>query len=143
MVEVGAEQGHGGLLVQVEVEQTGDGLRRDLRGVAGENDDVVVGGERRLRDHQSVAGAALLRLQDEIYAGGGDGGADAAGFVADDGEDVAGRNYARGGGDDVRQQGLAADFMQHFGKLRLEPRAFAGGHDGDGDARGEKLRQTL
>ena len=78
MVEVGAEQGHGGVLVEVEVEQAGDGLGGDLRGVAGENDDVIVGGECGLRDHQSVAGAALLGLQDEIDAGMGDGGADAA-----------------------------------------------------------------
>ena len=69
MVEVGAEQSHSGLFVEMEVEQAGDGLGRDLRGVAGENDDVVVGRERRLRDHESVAGAALLGLQDEIDAG--------------------------------------------------------------------------
>ena len=71
MVEVGAEQSHGGLLVEVEVEHAGDGLRRDLRSVAGENDDVVVGRERGLRDHQSVAGAALVGLQDEVDAGSG------------------------------------------------------------------------
>ena len=118
----------------MEVEQAGDGLGRDLRGVAGENDDVVVGGERRLRDHQGVAGAALLGLQDEIDAGVCDGGADALGFVTDDGEDIAWRDDARGGRDDMSEQRLAADFMQHFGKLRLEPRAFACGHDGDGDA---------
>ena len=100
VVKVGAEQGHGGLLVEMEIEQVGDGLGRDLRGVAGENDDVVVGGERRLRDHQSVAGAALLGLQDEIDAGVRDGGADALGFVADDGEDVRWRDDVGGGGDD-------------------------------------------
>ena len=88
VVEVGAEQGHRGPLVEVEVEQAGDGLGRDLRSVAGKNDDVVVGGECRLRDHQSVAGAALVGLQDEVDAGMGDDGADALGFVADDDEDV-------------------------------------------------------
>ena len=142
VVEVGAEQGHRGLLVEMEVEQLGDGLGRDLRSVAGENDDMVVGGECWLRDHQSVAGAALLGLQNEIDAGVGDGGADAVGLVTDDGEDIAGRNHARGGGDDVRQQRLAADFMQNFRKLRLEPRAFPGGHDGDGDV-GDDWRGVL
>ena len=65
-----------------------DGLGRDLRGVAGKNDNVVVGGERRLRDHESMASAALLGLQDEIDARMGERGTDAVGFVADDGEDV-------------------------------------------------------
>ena len=118
----------------MEVEQGSDGLGRDLRGVAGENDDMVVGGERRLRDHQSVASAALLSLQDEIDAGVGDGGPDTVGFVTDDGEDVVWRDDTRGGRNNVSEQWLAADFMQHFGKLRLEPRAFTGGHDGDGHA---------
>ena len=68
VVEVGAEQSHGGLLVEMEIEQAGDGLRRDLWRVAGENDHVVVGGECGLRDHESVAGAALFGLQDEIDA---------------------------------------------------------------------------
>ena len=66
----------------------------------------------------------------------GDGGADALGFVTDDGEDVGGRDDARSGGDHMRQQRLAADFVQNLGKLRLKPRAFARGHDGDGDAGG-------
>ena len=81
-----------------------------------------------------MAGAALLSLQDEVDAGVGDGGSDAAGFVADDGEDVRRWDYARGCGDYMGQQRLAANFMQDFGKLRLKPGAFAGGHDGDGNA---------
>ena len=51
VVEVGAEQGHRGLVVEVEIQQPGDGLRCDLRGVAGENDHLIVGGKGRLRDH--------------------------------------------------------------------------------------------
>jgi hypothetical protein len=34
----------------------------------------------------------------------------------------------------MREQRLAADFVQNFRKLRFEPGAFSGGHDGDGDA---------
>ncbi len=119
MVEVGAEQSHGGLLVEVEVEQAGDGLRRDLRSVAGEDDDMVVGGECRLRNHQSVAGAALLCLQDEVDAGMGDGGADAFGFVTDDGEDVCGRHYAGGGGDDMASSGLPPTSCRTLGSCDL------------------------
>src|SRR5271155_3033609 len=103
----------------MEIQQAGYGLGRDLGSVAGENYDVVVGGERRLRDHESVAGAALVGLQDEVDAGVLDDGADALGFVTDDGEDVAGRDNARGGSDDAGQQRLAANFMQNFSKLRL------------------------
>jgi len=120
----------------LEVEQAGDGLGRNLRSISRENDDVVIGGEGRLRDHQGVACAALRSLQDEIDASVGDGGADTIGFVADDGEDIVRRDYARGGRNDMSQQRLAADFMQHLWKLRLQPRAFAGGHDGDGNAGG-------
>ena len=120
VVEIGAEQGHRSLLVEMEVEQLGDGLRRDLRSIAGENDHVIVGGERGLRDHQSVAGAALFGLQDEIHAGRRERGADAIGFVADDGEHIARGNDLRGGGDDMRQQRLASDLMQHFRQLRFK-----------------------
>jgi len=66
-------------------------------------------------------------LQDEVYSGVGEGGADAIGLVADDGEHICRRDDASGGGDDVGEQWLAADFMQHFWQLRFEPRAFAGG----------------
>ena len=119
VVEVGAEQRHGSVLVEMKVEQVGDRLGSDLRSVAGESDDVVVGGECGLCDHQRVAGAALLGLQDEINPGVGDGVADTAGFVTDDSEDIGGRDYMRSGGDYMREQRFAADFMQHFGKLRL------------------------
>ena len=96
VVEVSAEQGHRGLLVEVEIEQACDGLRRDLRSVAGENDDVIVGGECGLRDHQSVSGAALIGLQDEVDARLSHDRADALSFVTDDDEDVRGRYDAAG-----------------------------------------------
>ena len=75
-------------------------------------------------------------LQHESDAGGCDRGADAVGFVTDDGVDVAGRNYLGGGCDYVRQQGLAADFVQHFGMLGFQPGSFARGQDCDGYAGG-------
>ena len=120
----------------MKVEQEGDGLGRDLGSIAGENDDVVVVLEGGLSDHEGVSGAALFGLQNKIYAGGGDGGADAVGFVADDGEDIIRRDDTSGGGDDVRKQGLAANFVEDFWQLRFQACAFAGGHDGNGDVRG-------
>src|SRR5260370_18637848 len=130
------------MLVEVEVERLGDGLGRDLGGVAGENDDMVVGRERGLRNHEGVAGAALLGLPDEVDAGVGEGVADAIGFVADDGKDVAGGNDVGGRGDNVGQQGVAANFLQDFRKLRLQAGAFSGGHDGDGYA-GDRGRRSF
>ena len=85
---------------------------------------------------EGVAGAALLGLRDELNAGGGDGGADAVGFVADDAEDVVSSHDGFGCGDDVEEEGLAADLVEDFGALAFEAGAFAGGHDGDGEACG-------
>src|SRR5579863_9751874 len=82
-----------------------------------------------------MSGAALLRLQDEINSGGCHCGADPVCLVTDDGENIFGRDYAGRGGNHVRQQRLASDFMQYFWKLRLEARTLAGRHDGDRDAR--------
>src|SRR5271155_384409 len=65
VVEMGAEQGHGRLPVEMEVEQAGDGLGRDLGDITVENNHMVVGGESIASDHQRVAGAALLGLQNK------------------------------------------------------------------------------
>ena len=44
VVEISAEQGHRSLLVEMEVEQSGDGLWRDLWSIPGENNHMVIGG---------------------------------------------------------------------------------------------------
>src|SRR5258708_1794140 len=103
---------------------------------------MVVGREWGLRNHEGMSGAALLGLEDEIDTGWGEGGADAIGFVAYDGKDVAGGNDVGGRGDDMCQQGFAANFMQDFRKLRLQAGAFAGGHDGDAYA-GDRGRRSF
>lgn len=79
-----------------------------------------------------MAGSALLGLEDELDSGGLNGGADAVGLVADDAVDLVGWNDLLGGGDDVEEEGAATDLVEDFGALALEPRAFSGGHDGDG-----------
>jgi hypothetical protein len=96
----------------------------DERDVAGEDEEVfggslAGGGEVRFELLEGVAGAALLGLQDERYAGGGYGGADAFGFVADDAVDVVGGRDGLGGGDYVEKEGLAADLVEDFGAAGL------------------------
>ena len=83
-----------------------------------------------------MAGAALLGLEDELDTGGRDGGADAIGLVPDDAVDVVGGNDGFRGGDDVEEESAASDLVEDLGALALEPRAFACGHDGDGETWG-------
>ena len=99
------------------------------KGIAGD-------GEVGLDHLEGVAGAALLFLEDEADAGFFDGGADAVGFVADDAVDVVGRDDGLCCGDDVEEEGSAADLVENFGVFTLEPRALACGHDGDGESFG-------
>jgi hypothetical protein len=81
-----------------------------------------------------VTGSALLRLKDELDAGGFDGGTDAVGLVADDAVDLIGRNDLAGRCDHVKQKGTASDFVKDLGTLALKPRTLACGHDGDGES---------
>jgi hypothetical protein len=74
-----------------------------------------------------VAGAALLGLEDELDAGVFDCGFYAIGFVADDAEDVACRDYGFGGGDDVEEEGATADLVEDLGALAFEAGAFSHG----------------
>jgi hypothetical protein len=83
-----------------------------------------------------VACAALFRLQDEFDAGVFYGGLHAVGFVADDTEDLVSSHGGFGGGDDVKEEGAAADLVEDFGALAFESGAFACGHDGDGEVWG-------
>jgi hypothetical protein len=80
-----------------------------------------------------VAGAALLGLEDELNAGGDDGGADAVGLVTDDAEDVVGGDDFFCGRDDVKEESAASDLVKDLGALALEPGALAGSHNGDGE----------
>jgi hypothetical protein len=65
-----------------------------------------------------------------------DGSFYTVGFVADDAEDVVGGDDFFCGCDDVEEERAAADFVEDFGALAFEPRAFACGHDGDGEVWG-------
>src|ERR1039458_7383666 len=82
---------------------------------------MVEGGYGFSRALDCMAGAARVRLLDEADAG------------FDDRIDVCRIYEPAGDGDDVAEEGLAADLMQHFGAVRFEARAFAGGHDDDGE----------
>jgi hypothetical protein len=124
----------------MDVVDGGEGLGTDEGDVAGENEQmlrelVAEEGEPCFDHLQSVSGAALLGLQDELDAGVFDGGAHTVSLVADDAVDLIGWNESSGGGDDVEQEGPASDLVKNFGALAFEPRAFACGHDGDGELR--------
>ena len=64
------------------------------------------------------------------------GHANCVGFVPDDGEDILRRHDFGSRRDHVGQQRLAANLVQHFGSARLQPRAFTGGKDGNGEGGG-------
>ena len=126
------------MLAKVEIADGGDGFGADEGHVAGEDEEMFWergAGELEVGfEHlHGVAGAALLGLEDELDSGVGDSGANAIGFVADDAEDVVGGDDGFGGGDDVEEKGATADLVENLGASALEPRAFAGGHDGDGE----------
>ncbi len=116
-----------------------NGLGADEWDVAGEDEEMLgkgIAGEGEVGfDHlEGVAGAALLLLQDETDSAGSYGGADAVGFVADDAVDVVRGNDGLGCGDDVEEKCATADLVENFGAFAVEPRALAGGHDGDGES---------
>jgi hypothetical protein len=122
----------------MEVTNSGDGFGADEWNVAGQDEEMLW--ERRAGEFEvglehlhGVAGAALLGLEDELYADVLDGGADAVGFVTDDAVDVISRDDLLCGGDHMKKKSAAADLMKNLGALALEPRAFACGHYGDGE----------
>jgi len=79
-----------------------------------------------------VPSAELLGLLDKADAGRSYRCPHLLRLVADDDEYLAGRDDPARGGDYVGQQRLAADLVQHFGPLRLQPRPFARRHDDHG-----------
>ena len=121
----------------MQVAEGGDGLGADERDVAGEDERDAWGGARRrvakwalsicmawpvprcsaCRTNLTPVGATAARTRSAL--------------VADDAEDAVGGDEGLGGGDDVEQEGAAADLVEDLGALALEPRALARGHDGD------------
>ena len=55
--------------------------------------------------------------------------------LAHDDEHVCRRDDSGGGSNHMGEQRLTTDLMQHFRMARLQPRAFARGHDYDGSLR--------
>ena len=85
----------------MEILQLLDRRRRDQRRIAGEHNHQIVGRQSFARDHQRVAGSALLTLQHKPYAGIFHRFAHPIGFMANDGKDVLRRHHLAGGGDNV------------------------------------------
>ena len=135
----GGEDGHGGVLLEVGFGEGVEGFGADEGGVAGEDEEMLGrGGRAGLGEEgfdrlEGVAGSALLGLVDERDAGVGDGGFHAGRLMAGDDEDAVGGDERAGGGDDVEQEGLAADLVEDLGAFAFETGALAGGHNGDGE----------
>ena len=130
--EVGAEERHRRVLRAVKGGEILNRSGGDEGRVAGEHDDLVIRLERLAGGHERVASAALFRLQNKIDARVADGLANAVSLVSDDYKDVGGGHDLAGSRDDVRQDRLARDFMEHFRVPGFKPSTFAGRHDGDG-----------
>ena len=125
------EDGHCGTVRGVKVADAADRLRTDQGRVSGEDKkigELRQGGARRL---DGVAGTTLLGLHDEVDSCVSDGSAHALGFVSDDDVDVLRRHDCRRRTDHMCQQRFSADFMEYFGALRLQSRAFSRCHNSD------------
>src|ERR1035438_577959 len=112
-----------------------DSFGGDERRVSGENDYLVISRQRFTRDHERVSSAPLVGLQHELHARARDSLAHALGFMADDYEDVVRRDDLGRHSNDMSQNRLATNFMEHLGMLRFKPGALARRHDRDRDSR--------
>ena len=81
-----------------------------------------------------MASPALLGLQDKTDACVANRFPHALSLVADDYENVRCRHDLGCGCNHMGENWFTRNFMQHLGVLRLQPRALAGRHDGNGDA---------
>ena len=77
-----------------------------------------------------MARAPLLRLQYEVDSGVLRCHTYLFRLVPDDGVDVIRGHEPQGGANNMLQQGLSANFMQHFRKPGFEPRPLARSHNG-------------
>src|SRR2546423_674151 len=109
-----------------------DGRCGDQRRVTPQDDHSGVPRPCIASDHEGGTGSTLLGLQNEIDSRMGQSISHAVGLVSDDGVDMLWRHYFGCGSDYMRQQRLAPYFVQYFGVFGFEPRAFAGGHNGNG-----------
>ncbi len=134
IVRLGREHGHSCMVCDVKIADARDGLRRDQRNIARQHQHMLERRQRCARFHHGVTGAALLALQHESDAGGFQRRADLVRLMPDDGEDALRGNHLRRRRHHMRQQRLAANLVQDFGKPRLQPRALAGGEDGNREA---------
>ena len=111
ILQVGAQQCHRRLLLQMKIPQVSNRLRSNQRRVARKHNDVVVSRQRLACHHKRMAGAPLLGLQDEVHTRVLRRGLYALGFVADDRVNILRGHDTHCGPNDMLQQRLAADFM--------------------------------
>ena len=112
-----------------------DGLRSDQRRVPRKHDDLVIGRQSLLCDHERVSRSALLFLQDKVDSSVTDGLTNPIGFMADNGVYILRRNHFRSRSDHMRQQRPSADLMQNFRMFGFQACPFARCHNCDGNTR--------
>ena len=130
IIHLRGQHRQGRLTPPVRVEQAAQGRRAQQRRVAAQDQHVAV----EIRQHgcrlrHRMPGAQLRLLH---HAAGPEAFADTLhgiGLVAHHGKEMA-RRQGLHGGQHVRQEGTASQWMQNLGKRRLHAGAFAGGkHD--------------
>src|SRR6266571_3306510 len=113
----------------MELDQLLNGLGSNERHIAGQNQDVFIAGDSCPRTLNCVPSAALFRLLDKLDTLPSHRLADQFGMMANDDKDIGRRNDLTGSCNDVTQQRLAANFVQHFWPARFQPRTLARSHD--------------
>ena len=130
----GGQDGHGRVILQVRVAQPCDGLRTNERHIAGQHQQMLrcsSAGVAVPVAHalQCVAGAQLLRLQDELYTSSGRRGLYLFRLVAHHHRDAVCRNDRLCRCNHVQQQRPAAHLVQHLGPRAAQAGALARSHD--------------
>lgn len=133
--DLGAEHGDGVGVGGVGGGERGERLAGQQRGVAADHDDGALDGPAQLvePDAHRVPGALLLGLVGGAHLGvrGGEVGGDLLARVADDHDEVLGRQLA-GGRDDMSDERAPGDLVQNLGGLRLHAGALTRCEDDDG-----------
>jgi hypothetical protein len=82
-----------------------------------------------------MASAALVGLKNELNFAFSERLLYALGFVSNDYEDARARNNFRRSSDHVGNEMFSANGVEHFGMTGLQPCAFAGGENDNGEVR--------
>src|SRR5262249_53537377 len=135
VVKLCRENCHRGTFQGMKIAQFLDGSRSYQGSIAGEHDYLVIWRQSLARYLQGMTRAMLLGLQDKADARVRNGLPDAIRLMANHSENVLHGNDVLGGSNNVSQQRLPADLVQHLGMFRSQSRSLAGRHNENGNTR--------